>query len=376
MVRLFLIMWIGIISATGSNLWAQSASILLAEGAGKNAPRQPQASVTPEGIVDVVIAYKDEIGLFTSRDQGREFRTAGSRISCANLSVGMRRGPRVVRTKSSVIVTAIGGAQGAGKDGDLMAWRSEDDGKTWSRPVIVNDQADAAREGLHAMGLSPDGTLWCVWLDLRRQNTEVYASRSADDGRHWEKNLLVYRSPDGSVCECCHPSVCFPSKEQVAILFRNSWRGNRDMYVSQSTGPSSFEDAQMLGNEHWKLNACPMDGGMVAASQAGGLVSVWSRDGEIFATSQSRLVEHSLGIGEQPWVAATSQGPLFAWTQRRAETLRCQMGVSGKPEKIASSAFFPVVASDLNSPIAIVCWESRQEGANQVFAYIKHVSLK
>ncbi len=46
-----------------------------------------------------------------------------------------------------------------------------------------------------------DGALWCVWLDLREKGTVLYASKSMDHGETWSKNILVYRSPDGSICE-------------------------------------------------------------------------------------------------------------------------------------------------------------------------------
>ncbi len=45
------------------------------------------------------------------------------------------------------------------------------------------------------------------WLDLREKGTVLYASKSMDHGETWSKNILVYRSPDGSICECCHPSI-------------------------------------------------------------------------------------------------------------------------------------------------------------------------
>ncbi len=50
-----------------------------------------------------------------------------------------------------------------------MAYRSLDNGKSWLGPVNVNDVAASAREGLHAMTSSENGTLWCVWLDLRKK---------------------------------------------------------------------------------------------------------------------------------------------------------------------------------------------------------------
>ncbi len=131
------------------------------------------------------------------------------------------------------MITAIGGPQGKGRDGDLVAHRSQDGGKTWSGPVKVNDVDASAREGLHAMTASPDGTLWCVWLDLREKGTKLFSSKSTDGGATWSKNSLVYRSPDGSICECCHPSIV-ADRNAVHILFRNSLKGDRDMYLVTS----------------------------------------------------------------------------------------------------------------------------------------------
>jgi hypothetical protein len=183
------------------------------------------------------------------------------------MSLGMRRGPRIASSGDAVVITAIGGPQGKGRDGDLIAYRSTDRGKGWQGPIRVNDVDASAREGLHAMTATEDGVLWCVWLDLRAKKTELYASKSLDGGLTWERNRLVYRSPGGSICECCHPSVVARG-DTVQILFRNSLGGNRDMYlVTSDDAGKTFGEAVRLGDMHWVLNACPMDGGMLAVDK-------------------------------------------------------------------------------------------------------------
>ncbi len=52
---------------------------------------------------------------------------------------------------ASITITAIGGTQGKGRDGDILAYRSHDLGKNWLGPVKVNDVDGSGREGLHAM---------------------------------------------------------------------------------------------------------------------------------------------------------------------------------------------------------------------------------
>lgn len=346
--------------------YGESAPRLLAEGNGAKAPKQPQAFVGPDGTVDVVFSVGDEIRLHTSHDRGETFKAATASMPCRNLASGMRRGPRVVRTKTAVIVTAIGGTQGGGKDGDLLAWRSTDDGASWSQPVRVNESGDAAREGLHGMCVLVNGEVACVWLDLRSGKTEVYMSISENNGQNWKPNVRVYRSPDGSVCECCHPSVVAGPKGSTAVLFRNSLGGERDMYLATSQDEKSFAIARKLGNSSWKLDACPMDGGMLASDGREGLVTVWRREGGVFATFTDGSLEHRLGPGQQPWAAWSAAGPILVWTQGREGSLSLQMGKTGSPHKLASKARDPMVASHPTSEFAVVCWESQTGNDRQV----------
>ncbi len=104
------------------------------------------------------------------------------------MALGMRRGPRVAITDKALIVAAVGGKLGGGKDGDVMAWRSEDNGHTWSGPKRVNSVEGSAREGLHAIAARPDGTVFAAWLDLRDGAMRVYGARSKDSGATWEAN--------------------------------------------------------------------------------------------------------------------------------------------------------------------------------------------
>lgn len=367
MVNRLLMAWT-LVAACTNLVLADDPPQVLAQGQGANSPKQPQAFVSPDGTVDVVYVVSDEIVVSTSQDSGATFKRAMSAIRCPNVAVGMRRGPRVVRTKTALVVSAIGGKQGKGKDGELFVWHSTDDGKTWSDVVTVNDVPAAAREGLHAMAVGSNGAIWCTWLDLRSGKTEVYVSASSDDGKTWTANSLAYRSPDGSVCECCHPSVIV-SNDTVTVMFRNSLAGSRDMYVATSKDEGkSFGSAKKLGQGTWKLNACPMDGGMLASDGKGSLVSAWRRNGEVYTASTGGR-EQLLGQGEQPWIASTATGPVIVWTAGREGDLIVLSPASKQPQKLAGSARDPMVSSASNGkgPV-IACWESKINGQPAVLA--------
>src|SRR6185295_10354450 len=128
---------------------------------------------------------------------------------------------RIAASNEAITITVIGGGSddAGGKGGDVLAWSSHDDGETWQGPVRVNDVKDSAREGLHALASGPSGQLFCAWLDLREGGTKIVGSRSTDGGSTWSKNVLVYQSPDGHVCECCHPSAAFDSAGGVYVMW-------------------------------------------------------------------------------------------------------------------------------------------------------------
>lgn len=263
---------------------------------------QPQLAVSG-GRAFTDCGQGDRVVVFASKDQGRTFGKPVTLPTSGHLMLGMRRGPRVAISGASVVVSAVFGQKGGGADGDLFAWRSRDEGQTWSGPAKVSDVPGAAREGLHGMAASSSGRVACVWLDLRGSGTEVWAATSPDGGASWGRNVRVYRSPDGHVCECCHPSVAFGPKGELYVMFRNWLGGSRDMYLSTSRdGGSTFGAAEKLGLGTWPLNACPMDGGSIGVGADGSVTTAWRRGGKVFLCQPGKP-ETEIGEGVQPWMS-------------------------------------------------------------------------
>lgn len=340
--------------------------IVLASGTGENAPKQPQIALGSNGSMHVVFGIGEAVVHCSSSDAGATFSQPKPAFRVPNMSLGMRRGPRVVATKDMIVVTAVGGRIGKGRDGDILSWRSADSGANWLGPVRVNDIEASAREGLHAMAAAPDGSIWCTWLDLRDKKSEIYAARSIDGGTTWGTNIKVYESPDGSVCECCHPSIIVTDKK-LSIMFRNSLNGQRDMYVTSSSDHGqTFSPARKLGQGTWTLDACPMDGGMLAAQGAERVVTVWRRDNQIYLTSRTDEKETLLGPGQQPWITANKNGTFIVWTSGREGDLMLLSPSSRTPQTLARNSRDPVVVTSTDSGATFCCWESKQSGTTSV----------
>lgn len=330
-------------------------------------PQQPQVAVDSDGSIHIVYGIGNLTRYRRSDDGGKSFTKPVDISFDHEMSLGMRRGPRIAVFDKSICVSAIGGNQGKGRDGDVLAMRSVDGGATWIGPVRVNDTPDSAREGLHAMSVGPKGEMCCVWLDLRNGKTEVMASVSSDGGGTWGKNILVYKSPDGSVCECCHPSVAIDSGGRIHAQWRNAVGGARDIYVATSTdGGKTFGQASKLGTGSWPLNACPMDGGAIAVVAGGKLASCWRREKAVFLSLEGEREERRLGVGEQPWIAATDVGPFVVWLKKRGDVAYLLTPGGRSPIEMASHAADPVIAAGPNGrgPV-VVAWE-RRDGENYI----------
>jgi len=350
-----------IASASLEQAWAVEA-VFVAEGSAPHAPQQPQLAIDGTGVIHLTYAQGDDVLYTASRDEGRTFRKAVKLPPAHDISLGMRRGPRIAVTKDVICISVIGGRKGKGRDGDLLSFRSTDGGETWEGPVTVNDEPDAAREGLHAMASGGDGSICCVWLDLRNRGTEIRAALSKDGGATWSGNTLVYRSPSGSVCECCHPSVHLAADGQISVLFRNALEGNRDMYViSSKDGGMSFGEASKVGTGTWPLKACPMDGGCLAHLQDGRIATAWRRDRSIFFAASPSYRETDLGSGEQPWITATAHGTAVVWLTKRGGVLKYWSAAAEGSQDVAKAANDPVIAAGgKNNSLVAVAWESTE----------------
>ncbi|MSO23772.1 MAG: exo-alpha-sialidase [Acidobacteria bacterium] len=178
--------------------------------------QQPQMAAAPDETLYLVYGAGQTIYCVVSRDGGKSFGLPAALESGGMLMLGRHRGPRVAATKDAVTITAIAGKRGGGQDGNLLAWRSTDHGKTWGAPTVLNDVTDAAREGLHGLAAGPGNLVFAVWLDLRKDEssdggTKLYGTISSDGGKNWGKNQRVYASRKGpSANVAIHPSLLTP----------------------------------------------------------------------------------------------------------------------------------------------------------------------
>lgn len=316
--------------------------------------KQPQLAADTK-MVAMTFGAGRAVYFSASHDRGRTFSKPVKVAEEGPLALGRHRGPRIAITPGAIVISAVVGQRGGGADGDLRAWRSTDGGSTWSSGVTVNDVPAAAREGLHAMAAG-GGLVFATWLDLRTKGTRLYGAHSRDGGATWSKNVLVYESPDGRICECCHPSAMVDSKGAIWAMWRNALGGSRDMYLARSTdGGHRFSAAEKLGAGTWPLNACPMDGGGLALASDGKVVTVWRRANKVYLAPAGTR-ETVLDEGKDPAVAFGREGAYVVWSH--GPGLRARVPGKSEPVALADEGGYAQVVAAPDGPV-LAAWESR-----------------
>src|SRR5579862_300467 len=263
---------------------------------------QPHLAASDDGAFYATFIKDGNIGFSCSTDKGRTWSAPVVAIDALGRgSGGMQRGPRIaVDGKKTIYITAPLTFDETELNGkkypvrDLFLAVSTDGGKTFSKPVQINDVPKKAPESLHWLAAAPNGDVFAVWLDLRQRDKgqDLGYVKISDQGKKIGKNGLL----PGPLCECCAPGLAVDSKGNPLVLYREGGKTNRSIFLGISTnGGSSFSKISRINQGETKIDACPMDAPQVAVSRDGAkIATAWM---DFRAGSNLRHVQWSVGGG-------------------------------------------------------------------------------
>ncbi|WP_229366157.1 sialidase family protein [Fibrisoma montanum] len=259
------------------------------------------------GMVHLVYGQDSTIFYAVATKKRAQFSQPVAITTLSQLVAGAKRGPQIASTEKYVVITAVNRA------GNLFAYSLDRKSGRWSSAVRINDVPEVAKEGFQAIASASPNVFQATWLDLRAdKRNKIVMATSRDGGRTWSANRVVYRSPSGTVCECCKVSIA-AKDNNVYIQFRNWLNSSRDLYLSHSAdGGATFAPAQKLGSGTWQLNACPMDGGAVTLSSSGQPLTVWRRERTLF-TCRPGQSEQAIGTGRNVTASTSPSDTAVVW---------------------------------------------------------------
>jgi hypothetical protein len=267
--------------------------------------QQPNVAIDTKGVVRMVYGDGESIYCQTSTNNGLTFSKPVLVGQLTGMHLGHSRGPQIASSANYTLITAIT------KDGNIHSFRLNHAKGVWTKLANANDKDGSAPEGLMSLAADQQDNFYAAWLDTRseKKNNLYFASMN---GSTWAKNIMIYKSPDEHICECCRPNVSLNGSKLV-IGFRNWLMGSRDIYYSISSDKGkTFTAPKKSGTGTWQLNACPMDGGSISINETGKVSTAWRRNGDVIYWSESRP-EQKVGSGKDVSMIQNKARTVIAW---------------------------------------------------------------
>lgn len=320
-----------------------------------------------------------------STDGGRNFAaTVAVTPTAEAVTADAENRPKIaVGADGAVHVTWTQGL-GAKMTGHIRYARSTDGGRSFSAPVILNDDRQIISHRFDALAADGRGGVAVVWLDARSRDGKaakgspetqvgIYAAVSADGGASFGRNRRV---ADHS-CQCCRTGLTWTAEGPIAFWRHVFGKNIRDFAIADLNGGP----LRRVTDDDWEIDGCPHHGGGIAAGAQGKLHITWftngrKRQGIFYRGIGVDGMSEPLPLGDparqagHPAVVADGERVLVAWREFDGKRfsawamLSRDAGVTwGAPQRLAEAAQAADYALPLiDSQRALVVWNTAVEG--------------
>jgi hypothetical protein len=188
-------------------------------------------------------------------------------------------------SKGRVFVAFVAKQPGSRYAGTLMFAASEDGGRSFSQARTI--ATDPTSQGFVAMTVEKDDRLTLAWIDKRgaaaakRENRPYRAvglmlAWSHDGGRTFSpQNMAVDHA-----CECCRIAMTLDRHGRPLVMWRQVFEPNiRDHALISFNEAGRPNPPVKVGEDNWRVDACPHHGPALAAGQDGAVHAAWFTKG-------------------------------------------------------------------------------------------------
>ncbi len=143
---------------------------------------------------------------------------------------------------------------------------SDDNGQTFSKPVLISDHADTARHYMNQMLVDKNNKVYMFWHDTRHEQHNSHTAAGSlslyytvTDQPNTGKFTNQFISD--AVCSCCRTAITFSPEEKPVILVRMVFQdGVRDHALINMVSDGQWSKPQRITNDDWGIEACPEHG--------------------------------------------------------------------------------------------------------------------
>ncbi|MBC6962596.1 MAG: exo-alpha-sialidase, partial [Nitrosomonas sp.] len=270
--------------------------------------------------------------------------------------------------------------------GNIKFSRSTDSGRTFSEPIVLNDDGRVTSHRFDSLAIDGKGRVVVAWLDARDRDAarekgeefkgvSLYSSQSFDNGAHFEPNRQIHQH----TCECCRTALTWISEGPV-VLLRNIFGTNtRDFAVASLDKVEA--GVRRVTRDEWQIDACPHNGGSLATDGRGQLHLTWftsgaAAQGQFYKRISGNQESKPMALGDmdaQPnhaAVVAHGETVILTWREFDGDVYSAKMMFSNDGGETWSEPWRLMLSTGANDyPVplisdskALVVWNTENEG--------------
>jgi len=254
----------------------------------------------PDGTLWRLTPTQQAIYIDHSNDNGKTY-SAPVKINQKNQRISVwPENPASIKVSPSGRINVLYYADQQQKSTSFFSY-SDDNGKSFSTPILVSDQAKTAMHYMDKMLIDNKDNTYLFWHDTRHKLLDnkqtdgvlsiYYSKKSASDDSQFVNQLL-----SKGICSCCRTATIL-SNDQTPILFaRMVYEGGiRDHALISMNQDGSWQTPLRVTDDNWKIEACPEHGPAIAISNKNRIHLTWFTLGD---TRQGIFYRHTDDFGK------------------------------------------------------------------------------
>lgn len=237
------------------------------------------AAFGPDGRLWRVAASKQHVYVDSSLDNGKTFSApvmVNQESQRIKSSVENRPSIAVDSKNRIYVVYPAEGRQPA----TVFFSASVDGGQHFAKPVPLSDKADEANTLQATIAISPRDKPYIFWHDDRDKvdyqqvgNSVYYTTVEAD------ATLAVSYKAADVLCECCRLSAAFDVDSEPVVFGRFVYAGGSRDHGLLKADHGSWRSWRVT-NDEWRIAACPEQGPIISIAENGDYHLAWLTQGE------------------------------------------------------------------------------------------------
>ena len=249
----------------------------------------PDAVFADNGRLWIAWSYAGHVYVSYSDDKGRSYSKAVTvNLAAEEISARGENRPKIALNNKGGIYVSWTTPLEKRFSGNVRFSYSNNNGRSFSKPITVNDNLDITGHRFDALTVADNGNIYLAWLDKRDKlkalregkkytGAAVYYAMSDDGGKSFHANKKII---DNS-CECCRVVIDTDNRDLPVIFWRNIYDKNtRDHALVNFDSVDKPAEPVRMSYDNWQVDACPHHGPDMSITQSGNTHLVWFNNAE------------------------------------------------------------------------------------------------